>query len=68
MVVSKNHILEVWKLYGYVKDNQKLWIDQLVKHDLKLFCSFLPWLIENLEYINLLKTFEMLDNKLTGRY
>ena len=68
MVVSKNHILEVWKLYGYVKDNQKLWIDQLVKHDLTPFFSFLPWLIENLEYINLLKTFEMLDNKLTGRY
>ena len=67
MVVSKNHILEVWKLYGYVEDNQKLWIGQLVKHDLMLLCSFLPWLIENLEYINLLKTFEMLGNKLTGR-
>ena len=67
MVVSKNHILEVWKLYGYVEDSQKLWIGQLVKHDLMLFCSFLPWLIENLEYINLLKTFEMLGNKLTGR-
>ena len=67
MVVSKNHILEVWKLYGYLEDNQKLWIGHLVKHDLMLFCSFLPWLIENLEYINLLKTFEMLGNKLTGR-
>ena len=68
MILSKTRMREISQLKGHVEDNQKLWRGQLVRHhirspNLMLFCSFLPWLIDNLgcctlfsNHIEILKT------------